>query len=39
MDDKDLLSNDGANPHFAQLLTTLSATATTRRRLLAGRSG
>jgi secreted PhoX family phosphatase len=34
MDDKDLLSNDGANPHFAQLLTTLSATATTRRRLL-----
>jgi hypothetical protein len=32
--DKDLISNDGANLDFAQLLAALAATATTRRRLL-----
>jgi hypothetical protein len=32
--DKDLISNDSANLDFAQLLTALAATATTRRRLL-----
>jgi secreted PhoX family phosphatase len=32
--DKDLISNESANPYFVQLLTALSGTATTRRRLL-----